>query len=547
MTSVITLPEETMSMAQDNVSDSFAIQQTGSTSALTTTTAAIPTSTVTSSLTISDSDKVLILQPSSCMLKIGTNSLNSLLTEDILSGDNIVTSSPLEPVSNVETLRQPKKNFILVPHCITFLKDKNSEIKDFAKSGQPSPLELDYCSSDYSSKPLPDADIIRDKEILKIRESLLRQRKVISSDSTEEIYFEEILLSPDGLEPDPNFFIKKSIFSNTPSDNILYGQDALDYCENHSECRLYYPIRGGYFNIQGTSRNQRDVSDILELLWGHYIHQLLTATEILQTSVILILQDHYDPMELKWFYDILLKRFCFKQVTFQTESLAACFSVGLDHCCVIDLGESKTTVAYVHDGVSPKFSQYYLPYGGYDQMKCLLAALKQSDCPITKTMSLNNVRDREFLRMMKNYTTDISTQTVEIFQRIPVAYYMQASSNKTLHMEVGDPLLISSLGYFDTKLFLPMRLKHPNSKNYEDLEDGIRDAGGRFYQWKSGNAGGDAFKKGIVEVIFESLEKSIDFVGGSRKNPGAEVKLDVLFIGGQAQLSGLVKYTEMQY
>jgi actin-related protein 8 len=63
-------------------------------------------------------------------------------------------------------------------------------------------------------------------------------------------------------------------------------------------------------------------------------------------------------VELKYILNILLKNIGFKSVFFHVESVCSAFSVGLSSVCVVDFGETKTSISFVNEGYSMRKTQY---------------------------------------------------------------------------------------------------------------------------------------------------------------------------------------------
>jgi actin-related protein 8 len=72
---------------------------------------------------------------------------------------------------------------------------------------------------------------------------------------------------------------------------------------------------------------------------------------------------------LKYILNILLKNIGFKSVFFHVESVCSAFSVGLSSTCVVDFGETKTSIAYVNEGYSMRKTQFV--HIGFNSKDCV--------------------------------------------------------------------------------------------------------------------------------------------------------------------------------
>jgi actin-related protein len=77
-------------------------------------------------------------------------------------------------------------------------------------------------------------------------------------------------------------------------------------------------------------------------------------------------------------------------------------------------------------------------------------------------MSLMNPKFREELIKIRENGCNL-VEGDEVFQNFEI------NMDKIYKFEIGDPLYISTFGYFNPKLFLPFRLKNKSIYDYEDI------------------------------------------------------------------------------
>ena len=100
-----------------------------------------------------------------------------------------------------------------------------------------------------------------------------------------------------------------------------------------------------------------------------------------------------------------MKNFGFKDVFLHTENVCSAFSVGLGSVCVVDFGETKTSVSYINEGYSTRKSQHILPYGGISMSKLLFELLNEEK---STKFPLDNFNDpierRVFTEIREKYS-----------------------------------------------------------------------------------------------------------------------------------------------
>jgi actin-related protein 8 len=146
------------------------------------------------------------------------------------------------------------------------------------------------------------------------------------------------------------------------------------------------------------------------------------------------------------------------------ESVCAVFGAGASDACVVDLGETKTTLSVVEDGECVSRSE--LPYGGIHISKTLLWLLKQCNFPLSDSVSFDNLADQQNLERIRNEYCHLE-EANEIFQQVDFIH------NKQIYMmDIGDPLLLAPLAYFYPKLFgRECKLPETEQDPYAEIEN----------------------------------------------------------------------------
>uniref|UniRef100_A0A671LE27 Actin-related protein 8 n=1 Tax=Sinocyclocheilus anshuiensis TaxID=1608454 RepID=A0A671LE27_9TELE len=135
-------------------------------------------------------------------------------------------------------------------------------------------------------------------------------------------------------------------------------------------------------------------------------------------------------------------------VVVHQESVCVTFGSGLSSACVVDVGDQKTSVCCVEDGVSHRSSRLCLAYGGSDVTRCFFWLMQRAGFPY-RECQLSSKLDCMLLQQLKesfcHLDQDISgLQDHEFRTRFP-----------------DSPVLLYQLRLGDEKLQAPMALFYP--------------------------------------------------------------------------------------
>uniref|UniRef100_A0A8C9THJ1 Actin-related protein 8 n=1 Tax=Scleropages formosus TaxID=113540 RepID=A0A8C9THJ1_SCLFO len=211
---------------------------------------------------------------------------------------------------------------------------------------------------------------------------------------------------------------------------FLVGEEALYV--NPADCySIHWPIRRGQLNVHPRPGGSLTaVLADLEAIWSYSIQKLL-------------------EIPLKDLKSILSPNpFSHTAIVVHQESVCATFGSGLSSACVVDVGDEKTSVCCVEDGVSHRNSRLCLAYGGSDVTRCFFWLLQRVSFPF-KECQLSNRLDCMLLQQLKesfcHLDQDISgLHDHEFRTRFP-----------------DSPTLLYQLRLGDEKLQAPMALFYP--------------------------------------------------------------------------------------
>ncbi|NP_001001400.1 actin-related protein 8 [Danio rerio] len=247
---------------------------------------------------------------------------------------------------------------------------------------------------------------------------------------------------------DPNSKVSWTNTSHHPE--YVVGEEALYV--NPTDCySVHWPVCRGRLNLHsGSGGSLSAVMMDLEHIWTHALQKLLQIPlkDLKYYRCILLIPDIYNRQHVKEIVNMLLVKMGFSAVVVHQESVCATFGSGLSSACVVDVGDQKTSVCCVEDGVSHRSSRLCLAYGGSDVTRCFFWLMQRAGFPY-RDCQLGNKLDCVLLQQLKesfcHLDQDISgLQDHEFRTRFP-----------------DSPVLLYQLRLGDEKLQAPMTLFYP--------------------------------------------------------------------------------------
>ncbi|KAK7819749.1 hypothetical protein U0070_012355, partial [Myodes glareolus] len=230
----------------------------------------------------------------------------------------------------------------------------------------------------------------------------------------------------------------------------LVGEEALYV--NPLDCyNIHWPIRRGQLNIHpGPGGSLTAVLADIEVIWSHAIQKYLEIPlkDLKYYRCILLIPDIYHKQHVKELVHMILMKMGFSGIVVHQESVCATFGSGLSSTCVVDVGDQKTSVCCVEDGVSHRNTRLCLAYGGSDVSRCFYWLMQRAGFPY-RECQLTNKMDCLLLQHLKetfcHLDQDISGLQDHEFQiRHP-----------------DSPALLYQFRLGDEKLQAPMALFYP--------------------------------------------------------------------------------------
>lgn len=331
--------------------------------------------------------------------------------------------------------------------------------------------------------------------------------------------------------------------SNDPS--FVIGEDTL-YLPPGSSYAIFKPIKHGQLNVD-SGHSLMGVVDMLEDLWTKAIEDTLhiNRKKFKDYSIILLIPDIIDRSHVKEMMNVLLLRMRFARATVHQESVCATFGAGLSSACVVDMGDEKTHICCVEDGISNPNTRITLHYGGSDITRLFYWMIQKCNFPYHQFNPSDHLDELLIEDLKEGFChldlTSTGLKTLEFqvdkpFQ--PLAQY---------EFMLGDQVILAPMGIFFPEAFLLpeeqlMRGQPVLSADSEDLWDEQYQMEGELVQEEPLAAAKlQMVSKGKVLPLDQAIHLSIDcassldvkkklygsvlVVGGGLSFPGAPLML----------------------
>jgi len=162
---------------------------------------------------------------------------------------------------------------------------------------------------------------------------------------------------------------------------VVVGDDvlALDPARPYN---VHFPFRRGDLNFHnGVGGSLTSILVDLQDIWTRSIekHLSIARADFKHYRVCLIIPTLYKRNTIKHYISLLLLNMGFGGCFVVQNHVAATFGAGLAAACVVDVGDQKTSISCVEDGVSQPSTRIHLDYGGADVTQ-VLYFLSRSRC-----------------------------------------------------------------------------------------------------------------------------------------------------------------------
>ncbi|KPJ09840.1 Actin-related protein 8 [Papilio machaon] len=249
--------------------------------------------------------------------------------------------------------------------------------------------------------------------------------------------------------------------------DIVVGDLVLDV-DPELEYNVHFPYKRGDFNIH--SEIGGSVSSVLNdlyTIWSSIIEYKLgiPLIELVKYRCVLLIPDIYSRSHLKCLMSLLLKDLGFGHCFLVQESVGATFGAGIGSACVVDIGDQKTAISCVEDGISHKNTRLRMDYGAGDVCQTLSWMFHKSAFPY-KNWNENTPRD---VVLMRNLYQDFCHVNLDVCGPQEKTFLVDHPGDviNKYTLQVGDECIISPLSFFYTDL---LKITGPKSTKIQSRQ-----------------------------------------------------------------------------
>uniref|UniRef100_A0A1A8MXQ4 Actin-related protein 8 n=1 Tax=Nothobranchius pienaari TaxID=704102 RepID=A0A1A8MXQ4_9TELE len=284
----------------------------------------------------------------------------------------------------------------------------------------------------------------------------------------------------------------------------LVGDEAVYV--NPSDCyNVHWPVVRGQLNVHsGSGGSLTAVLADLETIWSHVIqkHLDIPLKDLKYYRCILLVPDIYNRQHIKEMVSMLLLNMGFSAIIVHQESVCATFGSGLSSACVVDVGDQKTSVCCVEDGVSHRNSRLCLAYGGSDVTRTFFWHLQRAGFPY-RDCQLTSRLDCQLLQHLKEnvcHLNQVKTAIISQFESKALGLDKAilhsidcCASDETKRKMYSSILVVGGgLMFHGAQEFLLHRIINKMPPSFRRLVDNVevitrpKDMDPRLISWKGG-------------------------------------------------------------
>ncbi|KAJ8926028.1 hypothetical protein NQ315_009883 [Exocentrus adspersus] len=238
-----------------------------------------------------------------------------------------------------------------------------------------------------------------------------------------------------------------------PEGDVVIGNDILRL-DPHEDFNIHFPYKRGDFNIHSEpGGSMTAVLADLETIWTYVLEYNLQVNpkDLKYYKAVLVIPDVYNRTYLRELMYLLLCKMGFGSCFLVQDHVAATFGSGLSYACVVDVGDQKTSVSCVEDGICHPNTRVRLDYGGGDITQIFYWLLQKCAFPY-KECSDSNKLDTMLLRKLKE---DFCHVNLDVCGSQEKSFMLKQPGMPVYHftIQVGDECIVAPLSLFNPELF----------------------------------------------------------------------------------------------
>ncbi|XP_046593472.1 actin-related protein 8 isoform X1 [Neodiprion virginianus] len=272
--------------------------------------------------------------------------------------------------------------------------------------------------------------------------------------------------NPETLSPSGGEWIKTD-------EEVVVGDDILSL-NPEADFNIHFPYKRGELNVHsGPGGSLRAVLANLKIIWEHVLTKKMNVLlkDLRHYRAVLVVPDIYNRHYLKELTTLLLCEMGFGGCFLLQDHVAATFGAGLGYACVVDVGDQKTSVSCVEDGISHRNTRVRMDFGGADITQTFFWLLQKCAFPY-KTCNASNRLDALLLDQLKKDFCHVDLNVCGSQEKTFIVRQPQIPTEKYT-LQVGDECLVAPLSLFQPELFkvTGMHTVHTQKRSMGDPED----------------------------------------------------------------------------
>ncbi|XP_041459448.1 actin-related protein 8-like isoform X2 [Lytechinus variegatus] len=312
------------------------------------------------------------------------------------------------------------------------------------------------------------------EQALKMVEQAIWSRKTSQGHRRESVHTSEVHSFNDSVSHQSVDEFTDMSWTDTANNAEYFIGDQALYLENSSDYNIQWPMKHGQLNLHNNVGGS--ISAVIQdlcTLWGHVLDKSLGIPpgELEKYRAILLIPDIYHRPHIKELVKLLLIDLRFEAAIVHQESVCATYGSGLCSACVVDVGDQKTSVCCVEDGLSHRNTRVCMTYGGKDITRTFTWLLEKARFPYRECKP-ETTMDALLLIELKETFCHLDQD----FDGIQILDFQVCYPNQpmlTYQMKLGDETLQAPMAIFYPQLFgvVDEKMTFTQQRNQGDPED----------------------------------------------------------------------------
>lgn len=256
-------------------------------------------------------------------------------------------------------------------------------------------------------------------------------------------------------------------------EDVIVGDSILDI-PNSLPYNTHFPMRRGDLNLHsGVGGSTTSILVDLQEIWTRTIekHLGILPCDLKHYRAVLVIPALYKRSLIKHYINLLLLNMGFNACFVVQDHVAATFGSGLAIACVVDVGDQKTSISCVEDGISQPSSRILLGYGGADITQVLYFLSRKTGFPYKKC-NPGDQTDGLLLHSIKEDNCHFNLEDASLFRHLFNVKKPEMSPCR-YSLYLGDERIVAPLAFFQIELLEVTGRKEANviRKDPGDPED----------------------------------------------------------------------------